>query len=146
MADGDLLLFVDSDVLPEEGWLAHLLGSFHRPDVKVVCGQTYVAPTSVFATAFALGWTYDLRDDLGGLIQPTKFYANNIVFRTDVFRRTGFAALGKRSRGASSLLRNELERMDIAVWENRNARVGHPPPSDFRHMVVRAWLTVAITI
>lgn len=138
LADGDYLLFVDSDVLPEEGWLAHLLGSFSRPDVDVVCGQTYVAPTGVFASAFALGWTYDLRDDSGVLMHPTKFYANNIVFRTEVFRKTGFAPLGKRSRGASSLLRKELEKLGICVWENRCARVGHPPPSSFRHLVVRA--------
>jgi hypothetical protein len=138
LASGDLLLFVDSDVLPEDGWFAHLLASFHRPDVQVVCGQTYVVPDGLFASAFALGWTYDLRDDSGVLIQPTKFYANNIVFRADVFRQTGFAALGKRSRGASSLLRKELSRRGVCVWENRSARVGHPPPSSFRHMAVRA--------
>jgi len=135
---GDLLLFVDSDVLPEEGWLAHLLGSFADPGVGVVCGQTYVAPTDVFARAFALGWTYELRDDSGRLVHPRKFYANNIVFRRDVFERTGFRPLGRRSRGAVSLLRADLDALGIPVWENRMARVDHPPPTSFRHMVVRA--------
>jgi hypothetical protein len=138
LARGGLLLFVDSDVLPEEGWLAHLLGSFADPGVSVVCGQTYVAPTDVFARAFALGWTYELRDDSGRLVHPRKFYANNIAFRREVFDRTGFRPLGRRSRGAVSLLRADLDGLGIPIWENRMARVDHPPPTSVRHMVVRA--------
>jgi len=135
---GDLLLFVDSDVLPEQGWLAHLVSTFARRDVDVVAGQTYVAPTDPFARAFALGWTYELRDDSGRLMKPRKFYANNMMFRTEVFRRCGFRDLGRRSRGACSLLREDLEREGIPIWENRRARVDHPPPMGLRHMIVRA--------
>src|SRR5262249_59822180 len=62
-ASGDLLLFVDSDVLPDGDWLAHLMGSFAREDVGVVCGQTYVAPSDVVARAFAVGWRYPVRED-----------------------------------------------------------------------------------
>jgi hypothetical protein len=138
LATGDLLLLVDSDVLPDPGWLAHLLGSFAQPGIDVVCGQTYVAPTDLVARAFALGWTYSLRDDAGRLFQPSKFYANNIAFRMDVFRRTGFRPLGRRSRGGCSQLRRDLEPLGIAVWENRWAHVDHPPPTSARHMVVRA--------
>jgi hypothetical protein len=138
LARGDLLLFVDSDVLPEEGWLAHLLGSFVRPEVDVVCAQTYIAPTGLFARAFALGWTYALRDDSGRLIRPRKYYANTIAFRRAVFKASGFPSVGRRSRGACSLLRTELESRNIAIWENRSARVDHPPPAGFRHLVIRA--------
>lgn len=136
---GDLLLFVDSDVLPDDGWLAHLLGTFARPDVAVVCGQTHVAPTDLVARAFALGWTYPLPDRSGTIVQPKKFYANSLAIRTEVFRQIGgFPAIGSRSRGAVSLLGQALRRRGIAVWQNQNACVDHPPPSGFRHMVVRA--------
>ena len=138
-ASGDVLLFVDSDVLPEEGWLAHLLGSFARPDIDVVTGQTYVAPTGVVGRAFALGWTYELRDRSGRLLRnPAKVYANNIAFRAEVFRRVDFRAVGRRSRGAVTLLRRDLDRLGVPIWENRMARVDHPPPTSVRHMVVRA--------
>jgi len=137
-ADGDLIFFVDSDVLPEEGWLAHLLASFSCSETDVVAGQTYVAPTSLFAKAFALGWTYALRDDSGALLKPTKFYANNIMFRGDIFRRTRFRSVGKRSRGAATLLRQDLDKIGVSIWENRMARVDHPPPMGLRHMIVRA--------
>jgi hypothetical protein len=138
LASGELLLFVDSDVLPDPGWLAHLLGSFARPDVAVVAGQTYVGPCSLMGRAFALGWSYELRDPSGGLVQRRKFSGNNVAFRTDGFRRAGgFPSVGGATRGAASLLRRELERMGIAVWQNRSAAVDHPPPSGFRHLAMR---------
>jgi len=137
-ATGDILLFLDSDVVPDPGWLAHLLGSFGRHDVDVVCGQSYVAPMDTYSRAFAVGWTYPPRAESGKLYQPDKFYANNIAFRAGVFRETGFPSIGRRTRGASSLLRKELSRRGIPVWENQNACVDHPPPSSFRHLAVRA--------
>lgn len=138
LVSGDILLFIDSDVLPDDGWLTHLLGTFARADVHVVCGQVYVAPIDVWSTAFALGWTYDLRASPDGLIKPQKFYANNIAFRASVFRRTTFRPLGLRSRGASSLLRRDLDRLGMSVWENRRAAVDHPAPASLRHLLVRA--------
>ncbi len=137
-AAGDILLFVDSDVLPDDGWLAHLVGTLGRPDVDVVCGQTYVAPTDLVAKAFALGWTYRLPDRSGKISPVRKFYANTIVFRTDVFREAGgFPPIGTRTRGAASLIGQELARRGIPVWENKHACVDHPPPSSFRHLAVR---------
>src|SRR5262245_51431488 len=138
LAAGDLLLFVDCDVLPDAGWLAHLLGSFARPDVHVVCAQTYVAPADVWSAAFAMGWTYELRDPAGGLWQPQKFYANSIAFREPVFRKTGFRPVGHRSRGAVSMLRDDLAQLGVVVWENRAAGADHPPPSGLRHLAIRA--------
>lgn len=137
-ATGDLLLFVDSDVLPEDGWLAQLVASFASPYVQAVAGLTYVAPTDVFATAFSLGWVYELRDTEAGLKRPYKVHGNNLMFRTEVFRKTGFRPLGHRTRGACSMLQDDLARMGVEIWENHLARVEHPPPTSVRHMIVRA--------
>jgi hypothetical protein len=137
-ATGDILLFVDSDVHPNAGWLAHLLGSFARPEIHAVAGQPYVAPTGLFAAAFTLGWTYSLPDDSGRLEPHRKFYANNIALRADTFRRTRFTPLARRTRGAASQLGQELERLGHAVWQNSRARVDHPPPASFPHLAVRA--------
>lgn len=137
-ATGDFLVFVDSDVWPDDGWMAHLIGSFGRSDIDVVCGQTYVAPTDVYSRAFALGWTYLPKDESGKLFKPSKFYANSIAFRSEVFRRTGFPPAGRRTRGSATLIKDELARIGIPVWANHRASVDHPPPADFRHLAVRA--------
>ncbi len=138
LAGGDILLFLDSDVHPEPGWLAHLLGTLARPDIHAVLGQPYVAPTGVFAAAFALGWTYQLRDEVGRLEPCKKVYANNIAFRGDTFRAARFPSLDRRTRGASSILAQHLESVGRPIWINTRARVDHPPPSGFRHLAVRA--------
>ena len=137
-ATGDLLLFVDSDVLPDDGWLAHLLGSFGRPDVHIVSGQTYVAPSDVFTRAFALGWTFDLRDESARFEPCRKLYSNNLAFRAEFFPRDGFPSLGPRTRGASSVLRQKLNDVGIGTWQNFRACVDHPPPASTRHFVIRA--------
>jgi hypothetical protein len=131
-------LFVDSDVRPDDGWLARLVGSFGRDDVDAVCGRTYVAPTSLYSRAFAAGWTYMPKDDSGKFHQPSKVYANTIAFRSNVFPATGFPPLGRRTRGASSLVRAQLALRGIPIWENQSASVHHPPPSGFRHLAIRA--------
>jgi glycosyltransferase involved in cell wall biosynthesis len=138
LASGDILLFLDSDVHPDPGWLAHLLGSFARAEIHAVSGQPYVAPTDVFAAAFALGWTYELPDESGRLLPCKKFYGNNLAFRTETFRRTGFPRLDRRTRGASSLLGRRLEALGHSVWLNCHSRVDHPPPASLKHMIVRA--------
>lgn len=137
-AGGDLLLFLDSDVWPDDDWLPHLLGAFARREVEVVCAQTYVAPTSTFARAFALGWRYPPRDDSGRMREVPQFYCNSIAFRAGAFPPAGFAALGGRSRGAGTLMARTLAARGIRVWQNPLACVAHPPPSSARHLVVRA--------
>jgi hypothetical protein len=138
LARGDILLFVDSDVVPDDGWLAHLLGSFARPDVHVVCGQTYIPPTDLVSRAFALSWIFGLPEPSAGLVKVDRFYANNLAFRARVFRGTQFRPLGRRTRGACSLLREDLDRLGIPVWENRAASVAHSRPSSLGHFLARA--------
>lgn len=137
-AGGDLLLFVDSDVWPEDDWLPHLIGSFARPDVDVACAQTYVAPTGLVARAFALGWRYPPRDEAARFQPLRRFYCNSIVFRAGAFPPAGFASLGRRSRGAGTLMARTLERQGVRVWQSPRACVAHPPPSNLRHFAIRA--------
>ena len=127
-ANGEILLFLDSDVIPDDGWLAHLLGTFAKPDIPVVFGQPYVAPTNVYSRAFALGWIYEPRDESGRLVKYHKLFPNNTAFRADVYHQTGFKPIGSRSRGASSQLCDELASRGFSVWQNSNACVDHPAP------------------
>src|SRR5690349_5091055 len=49
---GEILLFADSDVLPEETWLRRLLESFRDPRVEIVAGNTYVDRDTFYAKTF----------------------------------------------------------------------------------------------
>jgi len=52
LCEQPVVVFLDSDVVPEPGWLRRLLEPFARRDVEVVGGSAYVEPDSVYARGF----------------------------------------------------------------------------------------------
>src|SRR5688500_3373066 len=60
-AKGDFIVFLDSDVIPEEDWLLHLLTSFANSEVQVVGSNVYIDPYNLYTKTFALGWFFPLR-------------------------------------------------------------------------------------
>jgi glycosyltransferase involved in cell wall biosynthesis len=135
IASGDYLLFLDSDVVPEAGWLRALLASV-RKGVDVVAGSTYVEPETFLGRAFALFWFFPLRSASRGLVETTFFYANTVMFRRDLFMAFKFPDL-PLYRGHCSVLGRNLRRNGIRLFQQTNARVRHPPPNA-AHFVHRA--------
>lgn len=64
-----MIVFLDSDVIPEEGWLAGLLRAFRNPAVQVVCGGTYISLEGLYSKTVALFWFFPLREEGDGLCQ-----------------------------------------------------------------------------
>jgi glycosyltransferase involved in cell wall biosynthesis len=135
LASREYLLFLDSDVIPEEGWLRALLGSL-RPGVEVVAGSTYVETTSFFGRAFGLFWFYPLRTPSNGLQQANFFYANNVIFKRALFLAYKYPDL-PLYRGHCAFLGTRLRHNGIRLFLQRGARVRHPPPTP-KHFVHRA--------
>jgi hypothetical protein len=137
-ATGGILVFLDSDAVPEPGWLEALLAPFADPAVDVVAGQTYIQPDSLYAKAFALWWFFPLRAPAGPLRPVRHFFANNVAFRRSIFRAHPFAPVQGTSRGACLELAIALQNAGITIWSAPAARVAHPPPRGWRHFVLRA--------
>jgi hypothetical protein len=56
-------LFLDSDVIPQAGWLKFLLGSLdNNPAVEVVAGNTFLDLSDFMGRAMALSWLFPLRE------------------------------------------------------------------------------------
>jgi len=53
-AGGPIVLFLDSDVIPEPGWLAGILDSFADPAVDVVCGNCFLDAEDLVSRTMAL--------------------------------------------------------------------------------------------
>ena len=139
-AMGDLIIFLDSDVTPEPTWLAAYLKAFLDPRVQVAVGNTYVDTSrgDAYSRAMALTWMFPLRD-AAGEISPTKwFYANNVAFRRDTFRRYQFPDTPGLKHHAAVLLVQELEQAEVSLWHVGDARGHHPAPNGFGHFVTRA--------
>lgn len=135
LAKRDYLLFLDSDVVPEPGWLRALLGAI-RPGVEVVAGTTYVDPSSFFGRAFALFWFFPPRTTIGGLHEAKSFFANNVIMRRDLFLSYRFPDL-LLYRGHCAALGAQLRQDGVRLFIQADARVSHPPPNP-QHFVHRA--------
>jgi glycosyl transferase family 2 len=137
-ARGSIIVFIDSDVIPEARWLDATLSAFDDPQVHVVAGNSYIGARTIYEKAFALGWFFQLRADDGPLAEGTRFFANNVAFRREAFVRFGFPDETIRSRGQCRTLARALTDHGVRLWYNPRARVAHPPPNGVVHFVRRA--------
>jgi len=136
-ARGDLVVFLDSDVIPEPGWLRALLGSFANPAVEVVCGNCYLDTGDLVSKSLALAWFFPLRDGRDVLARQDSFFANNVAFRRDVAMRYPFEPPEGTSRGACRVLARRLAADGRGLFVNTAARVSHPAPNGLRHLLLR---------
>ena len=136
-ANGAVIVFLDSDVIPEDQWLERLLSSFSRRDVAVVAGSTYVEPVTRYAKAVAAFWFFPPRSSEEGLIPADMIFGNNVAFRREVFLAHPFPVVNQY-RGQMGLLADELREKGFGIFLQRSARCAHPPPNGLVHFFRRA--------
>ncbi|MFM7087553.1 MAG: glycosyltransferase [Cyanobium sp.] len=148
-ACGEVIVFVDSDVIPEPDWLQQLLAPFEDAAIQVSCGHAYIDASDLYTRAFALFWFFPVRERPTGESrrdrppgsswpQTDHFFANNCAFRRQTAARHPFPASEVSSRGACLQLAQELQRAGIAIALNKQAQVAHPPPLPGEHFMQRA--------
>lgn len=127
LAEGRLLVFIDSDVIPREGWLRHLLEPTVDPAVALVGGETTIECDSPYARMIALIWIFKLpRPELG--TRPSEFFwANNFVVRREVFAFHSFPDTGQY-RGQCGILASTMLRAGFHLRMSHQALVEHSPP------------------
>jgi glycosyltransferase involved in cell wall biosynthesis len=136
-ASGELLLFLDSDVIPEEHWLERMFSAFDDPSVQIVAGSAYIEPADFIGKVFALTWFFPLRQESRPMESTATFFANNFALRKSLYIAHPFPELHGSSRGSCLLLASELARANISIWRLPGARVAHPAPNGARHLVKR---------
>ena len=135
--DTELVIFLDSDVIPQEGWLHALLSSFDDPEVQVAYGNTFMTYSNLYERAFALFWFFHLREKQAGMRPSHYFFANNVAFRRETFAAHPFPRL-ESFRGQCVALARSLEEAGITIYCNTGASVEHPPPVDGELFIWRA--------
>ncbi len=121
------LLFLDSDVIPQPGWLAGMLQALEDPAVQVLIGTTVAEPAEGRAKrATALCWVFEPAPPPGDTLVPApRFIVNNVVFRRDVFERFPFEE-SNTVRGQCERLGKTLKANGITIWRHPKAVVEHP--------------------
>jgi hypothetical protein len=138
LATGALVIFLDSDVIPESDWLSSLVGAFADERVSVVAGNAYIEPCSVFSKAFALGWFFPLRTHSKALVEATGFFANNVAVRREYLGQFIFPQTPGTARGACTMLARTLRDSGVTIYMHGGAWVKHPPPYGLSNFIVHA--------
>lgn len=141
LAAGDIIVFLDSDVIPEDGWLSSILQPLLADEtVQVVAGTSYIDPVDFVGRAFALSWLFPLRSKHQHVDKNAKaFHANNLALRKAFFLEHPFPAMPAGvTRGACSQLASNIRASGNLIYRQHAARVSHPPPNGLTHTLVRA--------
>jgi len=135
----EIIVFLDTDLIPDPGWLRGLLMAFNDWSLSVLLGATYLDHASTYEMAVALFWIFSpATQGLG--IQPLRRYSsNNLAFRRSVFLKFPFP-MRPTYRGQCGELGKTLLDAGIPIREHTDARATHPPPAGFRGFVHRAWM------
>jgi hypothetical protein len=136
-SSGGIVLFLDSDLIPEPGWLRALAAPFADPAKSVVVGRTHFETGSLYERAMALFWIFDERLAADEVRPTRRLVSNNIAFRRPLFAALPFPDRSTY-RGQCSELGARLTRLGIVMYEATAARAAHPAPAGFRAFAARA--------
>jgi hypothetical protein len=144
-AKGEILLFVDSDCLPEDGWLRELLQPFRDSEIDIVTGNSYIDRDTFYAKTFALGWYFPPRLPDGPLVRTRVTYVNTLAMRRRIFERYPFPDVTTLYMGQGVTWNRTLAENGVPIFLNPRARVAHPPPVFLRSAIVNGYDTAQRT-
>ncbi|MCC5062647.1 glycosyltransferase family 2 protein [Xanthomonas campestris] len=123
----DYVIFADADCLPAADWLAELLLPFStQSQLAAVAGRTSYAATLVGTALTTLDFMY-----FPSPLQPQatrNFYANNVVFRREIFAAHAYQPLDGVYRAHCQVLGLHLQACGIAVHYAARAHTVHKLP------------------
>jgi hypothetical protein len=134
---GVVVVFLDSDVVPEDGWLESMTAPLADYRVAVVVGNTYMDTNTFYARCVALFWIFDTRAAQPTLSRTPRLVSNCIAFRRSIFTKFPFP-IRSTFRGQCSELATILASQGIGLHLNSGAQAAHPPPKGARRFVERA--------
>jgi len=127
---GEIVVFCDSDVIYESGWLRNLLMPFSQnSDIQVVAGETSLSITGPYSLAMALTWPFPPFSDRKELYESSNYLANNVAFRHDFIIRYPIPSEPHIYRGSCAIHAAKLRRLGHRIWRQPQARALHPMPA-----------------
>lgn len=138
-ARAEQLVFLDSDVVPEPGWLAAHREALGVRGARWAAGHTPIDSSSLYGKAVALGWVFQspAAQWVAGGAQA-RFMANNFSCLRSQFLATPFPNAGS-VRGACDDVSRRLRAEGIEIMGVRDARATHPPPQGCSGFLGKAW-------
>ena len=137
-ARGEIVVLLDSDVVPSPGWLKKLLESFEDPAVQICASSVHLASGSLQEKTLALIWFAEVASPEVGLKKTGSILANSTAYRRGVFLKFPFPEIGGTARVSCTAHVRELRAAGIPMHRRMDAHVEHPAPVGVREFVERA--------
>ena len=138
LAQGDVLVYLDSDCIPQPGWLESLLAAFDRPDVVACAGVTSIDRDSRYSRLFAYLSDWPIEDPgTEAVVLARNGCANNVAFRRTLFLAHPYPDNGSYKARCVQLWQ-ELAAAGITLHRANRALVLHPAPVNPRHFAAKA--------
>lgn len=137
LARSDWLVFIDSDVIPEDNWLQFLATARRNSNAALIGGETYVSQLTIFERAFGAFWFFPKRHEGEGTYSSDRFFANNFIVERQTFVDNPFPE-SALVRGQCWLLAKRMLEQGQTIEICRSARVEHPAPNGGVHFFKRA--------
>ena len=138
-ASGRVVLFMDSDILPEPGCLGAMLKLFEDESVDCVRANTYLEHATLYEQILALTWTFPLRAGPEATVRPIHgFVAGLVAAPREVWLRFPFNSEKIRYRGMCVDVARRMQKAGIRIQLQPDAKGAHPPPRGPRGFAARA--------
>jgi hypothetical protein len=121
-----IVVFADSDVVYEDGWLEGLLSEFAKgPEVEVVCGETTTPIEGPKGLAYALTFNFPRFSGETASSPSPVYWANNVAMRREVLERAPIPDPAALYRSQSVAHASMLAEMRITIWRQPRSRGVH---------------------
>lgn len=140
LADGEILVFVDSDVELKDHWLRKLLEPFEKAPTVAVSGHTFLRCDDFASRTLALIWIFALERGDDREAARRSINANNAAFRLDWFRSMGGFPYDPGFKVSCALLYHRL-RQQGRDCVRVDAQARHEPLRGWRFLLWRAAVT-----
>jgi len=137
--DNDIILFMDSDILIQPGWLQSMIGAFDE-DVNFVCGVTYIETPTFLNKVYALtteGFRLE-QPATKGLEPVPNITANAFAYRASKVDGPIFPTIDAY-RGHCVIASRNLASKGETIYAQREAIARHPSEDTFKELYSRAF-------
>ncbi len=137
LVKSDLVIFVDSDCLYNEDWLAGLLEPFADPQVNIVAGETGFAGTGPYVLALSIAHTFDGFSGKTDIYPVNFYYANNVAFRRSLILKTPIQTELPLFRSGCYRHCVTLRLQGETIWMQPRSQAQHAAPEGLSHFFWR---------
>ncbi|RIW13643.1 glycosyltransferase [Algoriphagus lacus] len=138
LAEGRKILFVDSDIIPEDGWLDKIMEAHASCPGDLVSGLTHIGSDSFLERAFSVNWFFPFPDDNQNLNQVSIIHSNNFMVDRVIMLKFPYPKMPEgMTRGSDLFLWKQMQQNGIRLFVHQGARATHPIPNGWSHFFNR---------